>query len=413
MKKIIFYAFLLFITFFLEACRKDDPEQNVYEQDEQVIRDGIIYTYYTYENLYEKEIPFSIQSELSYYNYYYYDMSDIQNQGAIYTIQGELGTIGYNEDHTRYGYHFDPIPFYDYLRFCNPIYSPVDANFFRIKDYFTPTSLGEGFVVTGYTKELPKDVKIPNQVDGIKVTHIGYKALQLAPMESLIFNQEMGDINSSPIIHPLAISNCPNLKIIDTDARTLSMGVSNCPKLEKISGIRLFSDCSLYNLPSLTSILDSNSQTMLAHKNEWTTMIYSPIPNGIRKSSIYLCPKLSQLTGSHLKTIGNVVYYNNHFPFYVFDQYEIELRDDAYKELSYNKCLCLPYNPVSNTIYLSYLNNGLNYNGTFYSSLDNELIQETEDGFYIDVSYPKIIEGANFFSEEYHKPIKLKIIDKN
>ena len=96
MKKV----FLLFCIFCMllgvSACKKKKEEPKEFKQGDVVTKDGIIYTYYTYEELYETAIPFVEEdSPKSYYNYYYYDMSSYKEQPAIVPFEGQLVEFRY------------------------------------------------------------------------------------------------------------------------------------------------------------------------------------------------------------------------------------------------------------------------------------------------------------------------------
>ncbi|MCM1131482.1 MAG: hypothetical protein NC310_05270 [Roseburia sp.] len=412
MKKILVFIFLGMVSLTVISCGNKNEEPKDFKQGDEVIKDGVIYTYYDEENLYEKEIPFVEEENYkSYYNYYYYDMSDVKNKKKITTFEGNL--LAYDKLANRY--HFNPIPFQNYLEKCDLAFSPSIAEYYRIKDYFSPNFLSNGFVITGYTKDLPKDVVIPKKVYDIKVIQIGYKAFENALMETFTFLTD-ALINNEihfELIHPFAFSNCPNLVDLKASARVLSMGISNCPKLEKISYITPTSDCSLYNLSSLTSILDCNPQPIESFvDDDYHSKVCFYQTWGFVKSSIYLCPKLEKITGESL-TRRNRVVYRGSFPYYAFDTYEIVLKDLYFIVKGYEKAYTITYNKETLELNLPYLNTGLNYTGEIYKDLESTLIEEKEDAFYITISYPKISEElTDWPKDDFNDPIVLKISKK-
>lgn len=401
-------SFLVFFT--LASC--DKREVKTYIQGDQVTLDGVIYTYYDEENLYSKEIPFVQEKEhKSYYNYYYYDMSELDNKQPISTYDG--GLIHYLDGNEIYGKkEFYAEAFHYFLKNCDLAFSPSTAEFYRIKDYFSPSFISNGFIVTGYTSDLGKNVIIPEKVNDIRVIQIGYKAFENAPMETFSFLTT--DEYNKPhqpyyeLVHPFAFSNCPNLIEIQTYARVLSMGISNCPKLEKVSYITPTSDCTLYNLPSLTSLKDIDARAIESRSFKTVDRICFYQTRGFRKSSIYLCPKLQEITGIRLSQRGNVIY-DYYVPFYAFDNYSIMLRDMYFVVKGYERAYTITYNPETLEMYLPCLNTGLNYTGELYKDPTSSSIEEKEDAFYVEVSYPKIIEGVTDWPTEFCSPIQLKI----
>lgn len=402
----------------VSSCQKETEDiTKEYKQGDQVIQDGVIYTYYDELGLFGEEMPFVDEGNYkSFYNYYYYDMSDYKNKDEITPFLGDLV-------HTEYDIYairsFNKDVFHNYLKKCDRIYSPNSAQFYRLKDYFSPTRISNGFIVTGFTKDLPKDVVVPSKLKDIPVTQIGFKAFEEAPMETFIFEtpKYAVDYLNFTLIHPFAFSNCPNLVELKSHARVLSMGISNCPKLKSMENVRPTMDCSLYNLPELETLIDIDTSAFYPffenlYKNDngyydspHTVSFYQTC--GFEKSSIYLCPKLRKITGEKLSKRLNVVYMGSS-PYYAFDDYSIMLLDTMFSiKTPYG--FPLTYNPDTLEVNLPYLNTGLNYKGELYKDPKSTKIEENENHFEVPVSYPKIEEDMTDWSKTFNDPITLKI----
>ena len=165
------------------SCKKEAEEVRTFKQGDEVVKDGVIYTYYDEENLF-KDTPFIEEDNYkSYYNYYYYDMSDFTDKKKITAFEGDLLEYDALSD----GIKFNPVPFRYFLENCDLAFSPTTAEFYRLKDYFSLSYVPNGFIVTGYTEDLPKDVVIPSKIYNDCVLQIGFKAFENAPMETLTF----------------------------------------------------------------------------------------------------------------------------------------------------------------------------------------------------------------------------------
>lgn len=404
MKKIL-YAVCIFVSMLtLISCRPKNTIK-VFNQGDMITKDGIVYTYYDKDTLYKTSIPFVEEAKYKpYYNYYYYDMSDYKDQKEIIPFEGDLML---ESIHPR---AFNSEIFLKFLKYSDPVYSPQTAYFYRLKDFFSLDLLGEGFIVTGYTKDLKKQVEIPKLIEGKPVLQIGFKAFENAPMESFTFISKSDYLPLPGIIHPYAFSNCENLSMIKSDCRVLSMGISNCSKLEEIYNITPTTDCSLYNLPSLIRIKDCDPRPIESQMGDRYTGLAIRATSGLRKSSIYLCPNLSVLTGTMLSKRNNVIFYGSQFPYYTFDHYDLMLKDiffnipgdDAYKFVA-----CYDEH---NELYLPFLNHGLNYKGTLFLDPLSEKVEMEEDSFFTYITYPKIEEGMTYFTKDsFHEPIYLKL----
>lgn len=236
----------------------------------------------------------------SYYEYYYYDMSDYQNQKEMKSI-----------------YYSDGLNVKDsYL-----VNKPTTAYYFRLCNTFLP--VGDGFIIKGYTDKLPKDVLIPQFLFGKPVRQIGFKAFENAPMETFKIFDDFGD----RIVHPYAFSNCKNLKSIwITEAYYLSMSINNCESLEDVGGFfKPFGDCVCYNLPNLVSFWGVSFDSFANH-----SPIFYLCQGGIRKSYFYKCPKLVELSSSVTSsaldyyTENNVIYTPRGVPIHVLNNYEVK-----------------------------------------------------------------------------------------
>lgn len=425
MKKIFLILSVFCVLLGVTACQSKKPKE--LKQGDEVIKDGVIYTYYTYEELYESAIPFAEEdTPKPYYNYYYYDMSSYKEQPAIVPFKGVI-VENYNPPRIdgilRYPREYYPDVFHNFLIYSDVHYSPKTAYFYRLIDYFSPTYVGEGFIVTGYTKDLKKDVEIPSMIENVNVNQIGFKAFENAPMETLTFLPEYYQSNWGgivyDIIHPFAFSNCENLKTIKTAARVLSMGISNCPNLEEIYYISPTTDCTLYNLPKLKKIIECHPEMILSNHlfyDEKETFhefdkvnLYNT--GGIRKSAFFLCPNLKEITGNKLSRRNNVVFIYSTLPYYAFDDYTIMLQDWFFSGFEYDNPIVASYNE-ENELYLPYLNNGLNYKGELFIDPESKNIKEEANAFYVTTSYPKIVEDAVFYEEEYEDQVVLKILKK-
>lgn len=394
-KKIKLFLIFFMGAFAFTACKPNETQNDEYKQGDQVVLDGVIYTYYDEENL-EKTTPFQSETEYKpYYNYYYYDMSSYSEQPAIHVFEGEFF-------HKKM--EFWPETFYDFLTYCDAKHSPSFAYFFRLRDFF-PDSLVSGFIVSGYTKELPDEVVILSNIDGIPVTQIGFKAFMNAPMRKLSFLTEDSYKMKTTLIHPFAFFNCNNLVDIESNARVLSMGISSCQNLKEISYIGLFSDCSLFHLPNLSSLNQCDPRPYFDLTSQDIQLSNTC---GLRKSCIYDCPKAG-ITGYNLYSNNGVIYYDNIYPFYIhftLNPVEIKWSDKWFEKNGHYHWM---YDEKTMQLYIPFMNNGLNINYKFFIEEGSQLIKEEADGIYVNVSYPKIIKGATYFSGIYEDPLTLKI----
>lgn len=412
-KKLLLLFYLSCIAFSLSSCTSKDSNEvkKDFQQGDQITVNGIIYTYYTAETMLDDVIPFKEEEQYKpYYNYYYYDMSDFKNSPEIdASFNGKIECLGL---HAGEGEHmFYPETFYRFLKYSEPNYSPTSAYFFRLRDYFTYSLSESCFIVTGYTEDLKEEVVIPSKIEDIPITHVGFKAFEKAPMKTFTFYSGDASPASYTLMHPYAISNCPNLEEIKTDAKVLSMGISNCNKLKSIDYIGLVSDCSLYNLPNLYSLNDCDARPYFNKKTILEDIVFLHNTSGIRRSSIYLCPNLYHISGYPLTQKDGIVYYDNTYPYYAYyDTFSLTLKDEYFSNLSYHSYQCITYNQATMELYLPFLNQGLNYSGTIEVDKDSKLIVQEEDGFYVSVAFPKmIIKGQTQYSNEYEEPILLKI----
>lgn len=359
----------IFFVLFILVCMSCSKKENEFNEGDQYIEDGIIYTYY---NL-DIERPFKKEANENFYNQYYYDMSNIET----------LSDVDLFPEHSENsGDYWDVL----YKYYSSPLYAPIDAVSYKLNDMY---DLEKGFIVTGYTNDVSSDVFIRGKIKDEYVYGIGFKALTLAPIKSIkIMNEHFF------IIHPYAFDGCNELLDIKTrkdKVIVLSMGISNCNNLKYISGITLFSDCSLYNLNSLVSLEFLND---LKHDRYG-----SIIGTGLRKSSIYLCPNLKEInlvntssivwSGSNYSFVyhqdGNYISFNS-IPFYVFDNYKIELSDKLYTKYQ-GGFICYDEN---NNAYLPFLNNGLNYVGEITIAEGSEKFSLEDGHIYFNFDKPDI-----------------------
>lgn len=384
MKKLLFSFLFILLGILVVSC-SDNQEVDInqfrdFNLGDTIEYKGVIYEFFTdeYINSTFKSQQYMFKEEenyKSYYDYYYYDMSDYKNQNEMKPI----GTWDYYE---RKGIDSDID------------LSPTSAYYLRL---FPILNCGNGneFIITGYTDQLPKHVEIPKFLFGYSVEQIGFKAFENAPMESIQFR-------NSIIIHPYAFHNCNNLKTISFDerglAKVLSMGISDCAQLEVINAvITPYGDCVCYNLPNLVKIEDINIPLHIKLKYKFCLGL-----GGVRKSFLYNCPKFEQIGdsswsfSSYIK--DNVLYTYDHNPIYVFDNYKLQFNEQAFKYETRNQ-ISVVYNPNTFEAYIPFLNDGLDKKGEIIVSKDSDILVEEDDGIYAYVTYE---------NEEYNAKVLIK-----
>ncbi len=323
----------------------------------------------------------------AFYSTYYLDMSDYKNQP---TLKDDPNIMDLEWDFS--GYH-------------SPKYSPTLPYAFYVPSYFYDGDFFEielyekgSFIVKGYTENLPKDVVIPMRIHGKRVSQIGYRAFENAPMLTLTLES-----NTFRLIHPYAISHCNNLKEITGLGCVMSMGVSNCENLEYINKISPTMDCSLYNLPMLEKI--ENFHFFLNDGYPFPEICYGL--GGIRKSYFYNCPRLSSITGETrehsitLSTTFNTVFINlgltdSSIPLYVYNHYTAIIDDRVFTEAG-TWVYTVLYNPDTLEAYVPFLNDGLEKEGTIlfrHHKQGPEAVTEDETGIYINATYRDPIYNA-------------------
>ncbi len=399
MKKIILLFLAILSVLTMVSCKKEKEDINTpkeFKTGDIVTYNGVIYEYLDMLNDIrnlkgEEAIKYFFKEEEDYkafYSTYYLDMSDYKNQPKL----------KYDPNITDFEWEF--------TRYHSPRYSPTLPYAFYIPTYFYDESFfkhereeGGSFIVKGYTENLPKDVVIPERIHGKRVSQIGYRAFENAPMITLTLES-----NTFKLIHPYAISHCNNLKEITGLGYVMSMGISNCENLEYINEISPTMDCSLYNLPMLQKI-------------ENYTVFYSDISTivppscyglgGIRKSYFYNCPRLSSITGETrehsitLSTTFNTVFINlgltdSSIPLYVYNHYTAIIDDRVFTEAG-EWVYTVLYNPDTLEAYVPFLNDGLEKEGTIlfrHHKQGPEAITEDETGIYINATYRDPIYNA-------------------
>ena len=302
MKKVLMIISTILLIL-LVSCKEEESNivfKDKYEVGDVIEVDNIIYTY---TNLLELG-PFSFNDETpdSCYRYYYTDMSN-KNQPEI----------------TGYDSHlFDDVKYRD-------VYLSPEAYYY---DFHNRSLEGDyransfGFLVTSCNKDLEGDVVIPSMLGEHLVIGIGINAFKDSKIKSLTL--EYSDTNRFNLIHPYAISNCPNLEFIklNSEAVCLSMAISDCPKLKEITNLNAYFDCTLYNLESLETI--NNFNDGFVSFINWYELdnvkyqYFAQFPHylsGQEKSVFYLCPNIKNLNTrddyeNYYFWIGNVLYYH-------------------------------------------------------------------------------------------------------
>ena len=398
MKKIILLFLAILSVLTLVSCKKEEdintPKE--FKTGDIVTYNGVIYEYLDMLNDIrnlkgEEAIKYFFKEEEDYkafYSTYYLDMSDYKNQP---TLKDDPNILDLEWDFS--GYH-------------SPKYSPTLPYAFYVPSYFYDGDFFEielyekgSFIVKGYTENLPKDVVIPMRIHGKRVSQIGYRAFENAPMLTLTLES-----NTFRLIHPYAISHCNNLKEITGLGCVMSMGVSNCENLEYINKISPTMDCSLYNLPMLEKI--ENFHFFLNDGYPFPEICYGL--GGIRKSYFYNCPRLSSITGETrehsitLSTTFNTVFINlgltdSSIPLYVYNHYTAIIDDRVFTEAGEWGYTVL-YNPDTLEAYVPFLNDGLEKEGTIlfrHHKQGSEAVTEDETGIYINATYRDPIYNAN------------------
>ena len=397
MKKIILLFLAILSVLTLVSCKKEKEDINTpkeFKTGDIVIYNGVIYEYLDMLNDIrnlkgEEATKYFFKEEEDYkafYSTYYLDMSDYKNQP---TLKDDPNILDLEWDFS--GYH-------------SPKYSPTLPYAFYVPSYFYDGDFFEielyekgSFIVKGYTENLSKDVVIPMRIHGKRVSQIGYRAFENAPMLTLTLES-----NTFRLIHPYAISHCNNLKEITGLGCVMSMGVSNCENLEYINKISPTMDCSLYNLPMLEKI--ENFHFFLNRGYPAPETCYGL--GGIRKSYFYNCPRLSSITGETeehnivLSTTFNTVYinfwYRHSIPLYVYNHYTAVIEDSVFTDIG-TWVYSVLYNPDTLEAYVPFLNDGLEKEGTIlfkHNEQGPEAVTEDETGIYINATYRDPIYNA-------------------
>ncbi len=398
MKKIILLFLAILSVLTMVSCKKEKEDINTpkeFKTGDIVTYNGVIYEYLDMLNDIrnlkgEEAIKYFFKEEEDYkafYSTYYLDMSDYKNQP---TLKDDPNILDLEWDFS--GYH-------------SPKYSPTLPYAFYVPSYFYDGDFFEielyekgSFIVKGYTEDLPKDVVIPERIHGKRVSQIGYRAFENAPMLTLTLES-----NTFRLIHPYAISHCNNLKEITGLGCVMSMGVSNCENLEYINKISPTMDCSLYNLPMLEKI--ENFHFFLNDGYPFPEICYGL--GGIRKSYFYNCPRLSSITGETrehsitLSTTFNTVFINlgltdSSIPLYVYNHYTAIIDDRVFTEAG-EWVYTVLYNPDTLEAYVPFLNDGLEKEGTIlfrHHKQGPEAVTEDETGIYINATYRDPIYNA-------------------
>ncbi len=395
MKKIILLFLGILYVLTIVSCKKEKEDINTpkeFKTGDIVIYNGVIYEYLDMLNdiisLSGKEaLEYVFTEEENYkafYSTYYLDMSDYKNQPTL-------------KDDSNLGW--------DFTEYHSISASPTRPYAFYIPTHFYAESFfkhereeGGSFIVKGYTENLPKDVVIPERIHGKRVSQIGYRAFENAPMLTLTLES-----NTFRLIHPYAISHCNNLKEITGLGCVMSMGVSNCENLEYINKISPTMDCSLYNLPMLEKI--ENIHFFLNRGYPAPETCYGL--GGIRKSYFYNCPRLSSITGETeehnivLSTTFNTVFINlgltdSSIPLYVYNHYTAVIEDSVFTDIG-TWVYTVLYNPDTLEAYVPFLNDGLEKEGTIlfkHNEQGPEAVTEDETGIYINATYRDPIYNA-------------------
>lgn len=339
---------MLFIV--LTGCKKEEKYIE-YQVGDIVTQKGIIYEYVDLMEGNETVYSFTENNEdVSYHDYYYYDMLNINQDIITPFSEKELSNNTFDEiiKASGQGYYLGAKYFkLTHVLLANYLHYGVVENF----EYF------RGFIIKGYNEKIPKNVYIPKTINKNFVLGIGYKGFENAPFETIEF---MGD---GTLVLPYGLNNLPNLKkiIFPFSTRILSKAISNCLALEEVYNVDGIMDASFYNLPNLKK-LTYNGSHMNGSLRDIQDYIRVTIVTtlSIYRSPFYLCPNIEEITKGKHENYGelfeenNVIYQmvgeSQYSIVYIKNNYKINLN----KISNYN----FAYNEEEEFIYFSQLNTG-------------------------------------------------------
>ena len=250
MKKVYFLGLLIILITGLMGCFWDE-EVKEFQNGDQVIQNGVIYTFVSWDELMGlngiRVYDFNeCQRGVVFHHYYYFNMAD-RKQVPITPILGEVRhrlRVYSSEQHQNWQLMYHRCGLNDYFALYHMLADRSNGVY------------GSGFIASGYTNRLGRNVRIADQINGNNVIAIGYRAFENSRMRTLRWDTRGG------IILPYAFNTSERLREIRLNQGIiLSKGISNLNRLIKISGIEHPLEASLYNLPNLTSLIEFGANT--------------------------------------------------------------------------------------------------------------------------------------------------------
>ena len=240
------YLFILFfaILMVLMACA---DEERVFENGDQVTRNGVIYTFVDHDELWGRNevrvYDFKNNDKPLFHHFYYFDMLD-SSQDPITPFE----RFYHNElkDHSEYDKEL--------LILIRIMYYHRRTNdFFKLAhliEAYTQHRNGV-FFISGFTNKIDGNVRIPETIHGNNVVGIGYRAFENSMIRTFRWDSSLGGV-----ILPYAFENSNNLReiVLPDSSLLLSKSITNLTRLRSLHGVRAPMEAALYNLPSLETI---------------------------------------------------------------------------------------------------------------------------------------------------------------
>ena len=230
-------------------------EVREFQNGDEVIRRGVIYTFVDRaELLGENGIRVydfnQNQSHYIFHHYYYFDMTD-QTQTPI-----NLNNVDYDTFRMMYN-----------RRARNDFFSLWDLIYMEIQNEFSGQGAYDfegGFIISGFTNQIRRNVEIPSTINGNRVLGVGYRAFAGSPIRSFTWNRNVS-VGRILFIAPYAFDSSEQLRTIglsrsESGLLLLSKSISNLERLTEIRGISTVINAGLYNLPRLHTISDFRFQ---------------------------------------------------------------------------------------------------------------------------------------------------------
>ncbi|MCL2521286.1 MAG: leucine-rich repeat domain-containing protein [Erysipelotrichales bacterium] len=256
MKKILILGMMLlmvaagvFVTLILTGVIsfKNYEELIEYKNGDEVIRNGIVYTFVDLDELWGRNevrvYDFNINDKLLFHHFYYFNMSD--NKQEPITPFKQFNHWELRDDPDYDGPLLTEIALMYYRRARNDFFNLV-----HLIEAFTEHRQA-GFFVSGFTSRVGRNVRVPESIHGNNVIGVGYRAFENSNIRMFSFESSLGGV-----ILPYAFDNSNELREITLpdNSLLLSKSISNLARLERIHGANRPMEASLYNLPVLESI---------------------------------------------------------------------------------------------------------------------------------------------------------------